>query len=109
MKKQKTVPKDIDKTIQLATIYSNDVELPRKKAMKRSKKFVLWLHNITDLRDDELDLLTFIKLRGGHITFYESLACDWRFLGGLFTIGLVQWTARKIGGEYVRCVEPVRK
>ena len=37
MKKQKTVPKDIDKTIQLATIYSNDVELPRKKAMVKAK------------------------------------------------------------------------
>jgi hypothetical protein len=49
--------------------------------------------------DNQEKLLQHIEERG-HVPFIETLGMDWRFLGGLFTRGLVKWRVWN-KGQYV--------
>jgi hypothetical protein len=71
-----------------AQVEEHHLEVERSRVLRKRKTI--------QPTDRQTVLLRFIR-RHGRISFEESLGMDWRFLGGLFTRGLVVWT--KEGGH----------
>jgi hypothetical protein len=83
--KKKHMPLDIDKILELALVKVPEDKFNSKRSLVLNKLRFKMMPT-----DNQRVVLQYIKKQGS-ISRWVSLREDWRYLGGLFSRGLIEW------------------